>query len=227
MYKILIVEDHEALGYVLVEYLKLNSFETALVKTGEDGLIEFQKYNPHLCLVDVSLPGIDGFEFAQQVKRIQKEIPLIFLTARGLKIDRIKGLKLQADDYLVKPIDEEELVLRINSVLRRVYPETKRDQHNYKLGSLVFEPKNHLLKNGSNTVILTEKEAAILDTLCRHKEKLVNKNLIMREVWGNTDYFTSKTMAVHLSKIRKYLAADPSINILNVHGQGFILKEDK
>jgi DNA-binding response OmpR family regulator len=226
MYKILIVEDHEALGYVLVEYLKLNSFETALVKTGEDGLSEFQKYNPHLCLVDVSLPGIDGFEFAQGIKRLQKDIPLIFLTARGLKIDRIRGLTLQADDYLVKPIDEEELVLRINSVLRRVYPESKRQHESFQLGSLLFEPSNQLLRNGIDTIILTEKEAAILEVLCRHKEKLVNKKQIMREVWGNTDYFTSKTMAVHLSRIRKYLAADLKINIVNIHGQGFILKEE-
>ncbi|MFN2439963.1 MAG: response regulator transcription factor [Chitinophagaceae bacterium] len=225
MHKILIVEDHETLGYVLVEYLKLHGFEVMLAKTAEEGLKLFKKNSPHLCLLDVSLPGMDGFELAKKIKDLQIDMPIIFLTARGLKVDRIKGLRLHADDYLVKPVDEEELVLRIQSVLRRVYVKQQSQYESYQIGKLLFEPKNHLLKYDKETTVLTEKESAILQLLCRQKENLVNRNVILREVWGKTDHFTARTMDVHLTKIRKHLAADSTITLVNVHGHGFILKE--
>jgi DNA-binding response OmpR family regulator len=225
MHKILIVEDHETLGYVLVEYLKLHGFEVALAKTAEDGFKMFKNSTPDLCLLDVSLPGMDGFELATKIKNHQHDAPIIFLTARGLKVDRIKGLKLQADDYLVKPIDEEELVLRITSILRRIYKKQHTPQENYHIGKLLFESKNHLLKWDNESRVLTEKESAILELLCKQKGNLVNRNFILKEVWGKTDQFTARTMDVHLTKIRKHIAADPSVTILNIHGKGFILKE--
>ncbi|HYE53602.1 MAG TPA: response regulator transcription factor [Chitinophagaceae bacterium] len=225
MYRILIVEDHETLGYVLVEYLKMHHFEVYLSTSAEDGLIKFKRMSPHLCLLDVSLPGMNGFELAEKIKDAREDMPIIFLTARGLKVDRIKGLRLQADDYLVKPVDEEELVLRVQSVLRRVYSKQARDTEIYTIGKINFEPANQLLKWDKEQQVMTEKESAILELLCKHKENLVNRKLILKEIWGITDLFAARTMDVHLSKIRKYLSVDPTINIVNIHGQGFILTD--
>lgn len=224
MHKILIIEDHETLGYVLVEYLKMRGFEPILETSAEAGLKRMEKVAPHLCLLDVSLPGMDGFEMAKQIKRVQRDLPIIFLTARGLKVDRIKGLMLQADDYLVKPVDEEELVLRIHSVLRRTYSKAATETNVYLIGSLTFEPENHLLKWPDGSRVLTEKEAAILAILSRQKEQLVPRTTILKEAWGKTDQFTARAMDVHLTKLRKHLSVDPSVSIINVHGQGFILK---
>jgi two-component system, OmpR family, response regulator len=226
MHKILIVEDHETLGYVLVEYLKIHGFDPVLATSAEAALQLLQKQTPHLCLLDVSLPGMDGFELSKQIRVLLGDVPFIFLTARGLKVDKIKGLMLQADDYLVKPVDEEELVLRIRSVLRRSYPEGNANVNTCKIGSLVFEPSNHTLKQEESTRILTEKESAILDILCKHKGQLVARNKILKEIWGRTDQFTARAMDVHLTKLRKHLSIDPSVSIVNVHGQGFILRED-
>src|SRR4051812_40885179 len=224
MDKILIIEDHETLGYVLVEYLRMNGFEPMLETSAEAGLMRMKKELPHLCLLDVSLPGMDGFEMAKKIKSMHKEIPIIFLTARGLKVDKIKGLKLEADDYLVKPIDEEELVLRIRSVLRRSSPALHSVNTEYKIGKLIFEPANHLLRWNNGSVILTEKESSILHVLIQRKEQLISRNVILKEVWGKADLFSARTMDVHLTKLRKHLSVDPDVTILNVHGQGFILK---
>lgn len=225
-YKILIIEDHETLGYVLVEYLRIHGFQPVLETSAEAGLQRLKKELPHLCLLDVSLPGMDGFEMAKEIRKTWKDLPIIFLTARGLKVDKIKGLMLQADDYLVKPVDEEELVLRIHSVLRRSYPATDTKAEVCTIGSLRFEPANHLLKWEGGSRVLTEKESAILHILCRQKENLVSRNSILKEVWGKTDQFTARAMDVHLTRLRKHLSVDPSVSIVNVHGQGFILKEN-
>jgi two-component system, OmpR family, response regulator len=225
MHRILIIEDHETLGYVLTEYLKMHGFDPVLETSAEDGLKRLQKELPHLCLLDVSLPGMDGFEMAKRIRQLHRDMPLIFLTARGLKVDRIKGLMLHADDYLVKPIDEEELVLRIRSVLRRAYPGNKTAVDQYTVGKLTFEPANHLLKWDGGATTLTEKEAAILHMLCRQKGNLVPRNSILKEVWGRSDQFSARTMDVHLTRLRKHLSVDPAVSIGNVHGQGFILTE--
>jgi two-component system OmpR family response regulator len=226
MYKILIIEDHETLGYVLVEYLKMHGFDPILENSAEAGLIRLKNELPHLCLLDVSLPGMDGFEMAKNIKQSQKDMPIIFLTARGLKVDKIKGLMLQADDYLVKPIDEEELVLRIRSVLRRTYSHINATDDNYTIGNLAFEPSNQVLKWEGGSQMLTEKESAILHILCKQKGNLVSRKSILKEVWGKSDQFSARTMDVHLAKLRKYISVSPSVSIVNVHGQGFILKEN-
>jgi len=225
MHKILIIEDHETLGYVLVEYLKMHGFDTTLKTSAEAGLKSMIKEVPHLCLLDVSLPGMDGFEMAKQIRQLHKDMPVIFLTARGLKVDKIRGFMLHADDYLVKPVDEEELVLRIRSVLRRTYAKAGADTTIYKIGKLAFEPDNQLLRWESGSKVLTEKEASILKILIKQKGQLVSRNSILKEVWGKTDQFTARTMDVHLTKLRKHLSADASVSILNIHGQGFLLQE--
>jgi two-component system, OmpR family, response regulator len=197
-----------------------------LETSAEAGLIRLKKELPHLCLLDVSLPGIDGFEMAKKIKQSHRDMPIIFLTARGLKVDKIKGLMLHADDYLVKPIDEEELVLRIRSVLRRSYAQVTTTENNYTIGNLLFEPGNQVLKWEGGSQMLTEKESAILHILCKQKGNLVPRNSILKEVWGRSDQFSARTMDVHLAKLRKHLSVNPSLSIVNVHGQGFILKEN-
>ena len=224
MHKILIIEDHATLGYVLVEYLKMQGFTPMLETSAEAGMKRITKETPHLCLLDVSLPGMDGFEMAQQIRKKDKDMPIIFLTARGLKVDKIKGFMLHADDYLVKPVDEEELVLRIRSVLRRTYAKSKEHREVFEIGTLHFEPANHLLRWQNGSKVLTEKEAGILLILAREKEQLVSRNTILKAVWGKTDQFTARAMDVHLTRLRKHLSIDPSITITNVHGHGFILK---
>ena len=227
MHKILIIEDHETLGYVLVEYLKMHGFDPVLETSAESGLRRIVRDTPHLCLLDVSLPGMDGFEMARQIRMNHKDIPIIFLTARGLKVDKIRGFMLHADDYLVKPIDEEELVLRIRAVLRRTYAPSGKEATTYAIGKLIFEPENHLLRWNHQTKMLTEKEASILRILLKQKGQLVNRNYILKEIWGKTDQFTARTMDVHLTRLRKHLSVDPAVSIVNIHGQGFILKEDE
>jgi two-component system OmpR family response regulator len=226
MHKILIIEDHDTLGYVLVEYLKIHGFNAVLETSAESGLKRLIKDTPHLCLLDVSLPGMDGFEMAKQIRQMHKDMPIVFLTARGLKVDKIRGFMLQADDYLVKPVDEEELVLRIRSILRRTYAKTNAVEQAYHIGTLIFEPDNHLLRWDGGSKVLTEKESSILNILAKQKGKLVSRNSILKEVWGNTDQFTARSMDVHLTKLRKHLSADPAVSIVNLHGQGFILKEN-
>jgi two-component system OmpR family response regulator len=227
MHKILIIEDHDTLGYVLVEYLKIHGFNAVLETSAESGLKRMIKDTPHLCLLDVSLPGMDGFEMAKQIRQTHKDMPIVFLTARGLKVDKIRGFMLQADDYLVKPVDEEELVLRIRSILRRTYAKTNAVEEAYQIGTLIFEPYNHLLRWEGGSKVLTEKESSILNILAKQKGKLVSRNSILKEVWGNTDQFTARSMDVHLTKLRKHLSADPTVSIVNLHGQGFILKENE
>jgi two-component system, OmpR family, response regulator len=226
MHKILIIEDHDTLGYVLVEYLKMHGFNPVLETSAESGLKRMIRDTPHLCLLDVSLPGMDGFEMAKEIRQMHRDMPIIFLTARGLKVDKIRGFMLQADDYLVKPVDEEELVLRIRSVLRRTYSKKGAETATHSIGKLIFEPDNQLLRWEDGSKILTEKESSILNILVEQKGKLVSRNFILKEVWGKTDLFTARTMDVHLTKLRKHLSADPAVSIMNIHGKGFILKED-
>jgi two-component system, OmpR family, response regulator len=225
MHKILIIEDHETLGYVLVEYLKMHGFIPVLETSAESGLKRLEKEIPHLCLLDVSLPGMDGFEMAKQIRQVHRDLPIIFLTARGLKVDKIRGFMLQADDYLVKPVDEEELVLRIRSVLRRSYASHGEEKTVFSIGKFSFEAHNHLLRWDGGSRVLTEKESSILKILIRQKEQLVSRTSILKEVWGKTDQFTARTMDVHLTKLRKYLSEDAAVSIVNVHGQGFVLRE--
>ena len=225
MYKILIVEDHQTLGYVLVEYLKMHGFDAYLETSAEAGLKRMVTQSPHLCIIDLSLPGMDGFEMAKEIRKVDKDLPFIFLTARGLKIYRIKGFKLQADDYLVKPVDEEELVLRIRSILRRAYP--IKTLETYQVGELFFEAGNRVLKGKNQSQILREKETAILQLLCEQKGKLVTRNSMLKAIWGKTDQFTARAMDVHLTRLRKHLSVDDSIVLQNVHGHGFILSDGK
>jgi DNA-binding response OmpR family regulator len=225
MYRILIAEDHETLGYVLKEYLSINGYDVILAINGNEAVRYFKQFQPHLCILDVMLPEMDGFEIAGKIKAIENNIPIIFLTAKALKVDKVKGFKLGADDYIVKPVDEEELILRIKSILKRSYPGFTIQGPEIAIGNFLFDPKKRILAYKEHIQTLTEKENSILYLLAASKGDLVSRKDILNKIWGATDYFTIRTMDVHLSKLRKHLAADQNISIINVHNKGFILRE--
>jgi DNA-binding response OmpR family regulator len=223
---ILLVEDNERLGYILTEYLILKGFEVTLAPDGREGLAAFHRQPFALCILDVMLPAMDGYRLAEQIKAAQPAMPLIFLTAKSLKVDVLKGFGLGADDYIKKPVDEEELLARIQAVLKRsaaANPAAPAPAI-YAIGAYQFDYSNQELRLGEASQALTKKEADVLRLLCQDLGQLVPRSLILNAVWGKSDFFTRKSMDVFISKLRKHLAQDEAVQIVNVHGSGFALK---
>jgi len=226
MSSILLVEDDHSLGYILKEYLQMHDFSVEWTKDGEQGLQAFQPGKFDICILDVMMPKMDGFALADKLKAIDAQIPLIFLTAKSMKIDKLKGFKAGADDYIVKPVDEEELIMRIQAVLRRSGKSSSGTAtESYQIGSYTYQLKNRQLVHDGNTLHLTKKEARVLQMLCEAKGQLVESDKILREVWGENTYFTRRSMDVYISKLRKYLSSDDAVKIQNMHGSGYILEE--
>lgn len=226
MSSILLVEDDNNLGYILKEYLQMHDFEVDWTKDGEEGLKAFRLGKFDICILDVMMPKMDGFALADKLKALDPTIPLIFLTAKSMKIDKLKGFKAGADDYIVKPVDEEELIMRIRAVLRRSGQQSAATvTENYQIGSYSFHLKNQQLAHGGEVQRLTKKEARVLQLLCDAKGELVESDKILREVWGENTYFNRRSMDVYISKLRKYLSADENVKIQNMHGSGYILEE--
>ena len=225
MNKILLVEDNETLGYVLREYLALKGFELAWVKDGASGLSYFDRYPVDLCLLDVMMPEKDGFSLAADIRKQAPKVPLIFLTARAMKVDILKGFGLGADDYIVKPVDEEELVARIQAVLRRTQG-AEEEAPLFQVGAYTFDFPNQKLYYQEEERLLTERETGLLRLLCKYKGRLLPRQEVLKTLWNQNDYFTRRSMDVFISRLRKYLAADPNIEIQNVYGSGFILTDD-
>lgn len=225
MPKILLVEDNDTLGYVLQEYLEMKDFEVEWAKDGRQGLLVFQKKRFDLCILDVMMPEMDGFGLAAKIKNMEPEMPIIFLTAKALKVDVLKGFNLGADDYIIKPIDEEELVARIRAVLRRSN-RAEFVSESFEIGNYTFDFSNQKLVHASGERQLTEKEAHLLKLLCQHKGKLLSRQIVLKNLWSQSDYFTRRSMDVFISRLRKYLSKDPSIQITNVYGSGFILSDE-
>lgn len=223
--KILLVEDDQTLGYALQTYLEMHNFSVSLQEDGLKGKDAFTAQNFDLCIIDVMMPKMDGFTLASEIKKHKPEAPLIFLTARAMKIDKLHAFHKGADDYIVKPVDEEELIARIHAVLRRTNPEPV-GRAVYPIGSFEFDLKSRRLFIGEDSFILTEKEANLLQLLCEHKNQLLDRKQALEKIWGTMDYFNRRSMDVHLDKLRKYLLKDQDIRITNVHGKGYIL-EDK
>jgi len=226
MKKILLTEDNETLGYILKEYLEMKGFNIHWAKDGKQGWKAFTERPFDLCILDVMMPETDGFTLAEKIKTDNQSMPIIFLTAKSLKVDVLKGFNLGADDYIKKPVDEEELVARINAVLSRaqaaISPITAP---HYEIGNYVFDPKNQKLSINEEDRYLTEKEAKLLLMLCKNKGNLTDRATALKDIWGKNDYFNRKSMDVFISRLRKYMAADPRIKIVNVHGSGFILRD--
>ncbi len=224
--KILLVEDDPSLGYILKEYLEMNDFDVTWAKDGEEGFELFKKGNVNLCILDIMMPKKDGFSLAEDIKNSSPLTPIIFLTAKALKVDKLKGFKIGADDYIVKPIDEEELIARIQAIVKRTgaVPKAQSEDSQFQIGQYTFDyPSQTLLFNGEKRAITT-KEAEILRLLCLNRGQILDRKETLQSVWGYSDYFSRRSMDVFISKLRKYLGDDETVKITNVHGKGYILE---
>ena len=222
--KLLLIEDDSFLGYALKEYLVLQNFEVFWEKDGEAGVSRFIETKVDLCIIDVMMPKKDGFDTAGEIRGHNPNIPLVFLTARAMKVDKLKGFRLGADDYITKPVDEEELVARIRAVLRRSVPGAADKVSQFQIGNFFFDSTSQRLTMGSLKQHLTEKENRLLALLCQRPNQLVTREEALKKIWGQNDYFNRKSMDVHLTRLRNYFKPDPTVQIVNVHGKGFILE---
>jgi len=223
---ILYVEDDEVLSFVTKDNLELNGYKVTHAKDGNEAIKLFKNDTYDLCLVDVMLPFKDGFAVAEEIRSRHSEIPIIFLTAKSLKEDRIKGLKIGADDYITKPFSIEELILKIKIFLKRKYVTGENAATLLKAGKYTLEYDNLSLKLGDASSQMTKKEADLLKMLIDNKNKIVERGVILERIWGENDYFMGRSMDVFISRLRKYLKDDPTINIENIHGVGFRLNEE-
>ena len=222
--KILLVEDDNNFGSILRDYLTLHSYEITLAKNGIEGLEKFKKYNYDLCILDVMMPFKDGFSLASDIRAINDEVPLIFLTAKSLKEDVIKGFKIGADDYLIKPFDSEILLFKIKSIFKRKISLKKATDNkvDYIFSSFRYNSKFRELQfKKDNPVTLSPKEGKLLTLLLDNINDLTTREEALVKIWNDDNYFTSRSMDVYVTKIRKYLSKDPKIKIENIHGKGF------
>jgi len=223
--KILLVEDETNLGTLLKDYLNVKGFETVLCTDGQQGFDTFAKQKFDLCILDIMLPVKDGFTLAKEIRQADKHIPIIFLTAKSLPDDKIEGFKSGADDYLTKPFNMEELLFRVKAVLKRAssVPGVNDEEGNFVIGNFTFDATKQLLKHDSEERKLTSKESELLRLLCLNMNKTMDRNFALKTIWHDDSYFNARSMDVYITKLRKYLKADPRIEILNVHGKGFKL----
>lgn len=220
--RILLVEDDTNLGFVIKDNFEQNQFEVVLCVDGEEALKCFSSETFDLCILDVMLPKMDGFELAKQIRSQNDQIPLLFLTAKSLKEDRINGFNIGADDYISKPFSIEELILRCKVFLKRSTSKSTATISS-NIGKYTFDYKNQLLRFEDEEKKLTQREALLLNLLADNKGEIVKRDFLLKEVWGTDDYFAGRSMDVFISRLRKYLAKDPSIEIINYHSVGFKL----
>ncbi len=224
--RILLVEDDTNLGQILQEYLEVKGFDTTLCRDGLEAWQTFQQDVFDFCILDVMMPKMDGFSLAEKIRRKDQEIPFIFLTAKSLKEDTITGLKIGADDYLTKPFRMEELLLRIQAILRRIgTPEDGITQTQFSIGQYSFDFDRQKLEHAGGEQKLTSKEAELLRMLCAHKNRVMDRSLALKKIWRDDSYFNARSMDVYITKLRKYLKGDENVQIVNVHGKGFKLVE--
>tara|TARA_Y100000766_G_scaffold116550_1_gene100221 strand:+ start:8200 stop:8898 length:699 start_codon:yes stop_codon:yes gene_type:complete len=224
---ILLVEDDENLGFVTQDNLKIEGYKVTWAKDGITGFEAFCKDKFDLCILDVMLPKKDGFQLGQEIKALKDNMPMIFLTAKSLDPDKVQGFKIGADDYITKPFNMELLGLRIEALLKRhfsVQVNTIDKKDVFEIGNYFFDYKNQELTFEDNSRHLTKKEAEILRLLCLNKNQLLTRELALKVIWGENDYFKGRSMDVFITKLRKYLNSDKHIEIINVHGTGFKLK---
>lgn len=223
--KILLVEDDANLGFIISDQLKSDGYDVTLCTDGAEGFQRFNNDNFHMCIFDVMMPKKDGFTLAREVRTVNKAIPILFLTAKSNDEDKIEGFKSGGDDYLTKPFNVEELQLRVAAMLRRVDIQVvENDQSIYQLGDYTFDTLNFNLKHEKFEKHLTKKEAQILKILCKFKNQVVARDIVLTGVWGQDDYFVGRSLDVFITKLRKYLKEDERIQIANIHGIGFKLE---
>jgi DNA-binding response OmpR family regulator len=222
--QILLCEDDTNLGMVLKNYLELNDYNVTLERDGKLGLAAFQREKFDLCLLDVMMPNMDGFTLAEEIRDVNPDVPLFFLSAKTMKDDIIQGYKLGADDYITKPFDSEVLLHKIKAILKR-NEELHREEVNaeFDLGKYHFNPRLRELIIDGKTQTLSPKENELLKMLSEYKNDLLSREIALKKIWGSDTYFNGRSMDVYIAKLRKYLKEDPSIEIVNIHGNGFRL----
>ena len=225
--KILYAEDDPTLAFLTKENLEQNNYEVFQYFDGKSCLEIFKKQEFDICILDIMMPKMDGFELATQIRKINIEIPIIFLSAKTLKEDKIKGLRLGADDYLIKPFSIEELILKIEIFLKRSHKTEKIETTIYQVGKFIFEPKSYILKTNSETISLTERESELLKYFLDNKNQVLKREQILKQLWGDDDYFMGRSLDVFISRLRKILATETGIEIENLHGIGFRFIIDK
>ncbi len=222
---VLLTEDDPNLGMLLREYLNAKGYETTLAENGKKGYDEFAKGGFDICILDVMMPVKDGFTLAEEIRQTDKHIPIIFLTAKSMKDDKLKGFGVGADDYVTKPFSMDELLMRMQAVLRRSLPETAKAHKKAVLtvGNFTFDYDRQTLEIDGEEKRLTTKEADLLHMLCENRYDVLDRNYALNKIWGDDNYFNSRSMDVYIAKLRKYLSLDPEVELVNVHGKGFKL----
>jgi DNA-binding response OmpR family regulator len=222
--KLLLAEDDENLGLLLKEYLVAKGYDANLYPDGEAAYKGFMKEHYDICILDIMMPKKDGFTLAKDIRIINADIPIIFLTAKNLKEDVLEGFKIGADDYITKPFSMEELILRIEAILRRTAQETQSNaQQVFTLGRYTFDTRKQILSEGEHSVKLTTKESDLLKLLCQNANKVLERNYALKSIWIDDNYFNARSMDVYITKLRKHLKNEPTVEIINVHGKGYKL----
>jgi DNA-binding response OmpR family regulator len=221
--KVLLAEDDENLGSLLREYLQAKSYETLLVTDGDKAFKSFEKNKFDLCILDIMMPVKDGFTLAKEIRTLNRDVPIIFLTAKSMKEDVFEGFSIGADDYITKPFSMEELLYRMQAILRRTKGDISKKQEIYNIGKYRFDTNKHLLILGEREQKLTTKESELLRLLCNNANQVLERNFTLRTIWIDDNYFNARSMDVYITKLRKYLKEDPSVEIMNIHGTGYKL----
>jgi len=223
MVRILLAEDDSNLGTLLRDYLSVKSYETILTHDGEEAWSRFNSETFDLCILDVMMPKTDGITLAKKIRGINEQVPIIFLTAKNMDKDVIEGFTAGADDYITKPFSMEELLYRIEAILRRTRGAVLENKDVYEIGKFTFYPLTQVLKIEDESFSLTTKESELLRLLCTHRNEVLERNFALKSIWIDDNYFNARSMDVYITKLRKYLKQDPSVSILNVHGKGYKL----
>lgn len=220
---ILLAEDDENLGHLLHTYLKNKGFDADLARNGKRAFEKFTASNANydFCIFDVMMPEMDGFTLAKEIREIDKKIPILFLTAKSMKEDKLEGFAIGADDYLTKPFSMEELLARINAILRRTDTQVSDDNPEMMVGKIKYQPEMRLLHLNDGVKKLTTKENQLLQLLVKNENEILDRQATLRAIWGDDNYFNGRSMDVYIAKLRKLLKEDPAIEIMNVHGKGF------
>jgi two-component system, OmpR family, response regulator len=227
--RVLLAEDDRNLGNILKNYLEAKGFATTLCINGEEAMEAFHKKEFDFCILDIMMPIKDGFAVAREIKAVNTKIPILFLTAKTLQDDKLMGFEIGADDYITKPFSMEELLLRMNAILRRVEDPSKNAENEniFHVGQYVFDFNRQLLTIRDKEMKLTSKEAGLLKLLCNNTNQVLERSFALNKIWQDDSYFNARSMDVYIVKLRKYLKEDPSVELINVHGVGFKLVMNK
>ena len=221
--KILLCEDDENLGMLLREYLQAKGYHVILAPDGEAGFQHFSNEKVDLCILDVMMPKKDGFTLAQDIRKINGIIPIVFLTAKSLKEDVLEGFRIGADDYITKPFSMEEMLLRIEAIMRRISGKKTSNGSEFQLGSMIFDSQKQTLSSDKGSTKLTTKECELLSLLVQNANNILERNYALKTIWVEDNYFNARSMDVYITKLRKLLKDDPDVEIINIHGKGYKL----